>query len=71
MPYFKVEKDKVELVNLDKILWFGKHKGKTIRAVIEEGNGHYIQWCVQQEMFELDCDGEEFLGESTPVKEER
>lgn len=69
MPHFKVEKDKIELVGLDKILWFGKHKGKTIRQVINDGNGSYIQWAINQEMFELDCNGEEFLEESMPVSD--
>lgn len=69
MPKFRVEKDKPELVDINKVIWFGKHKGKTIKQIIESGEGHYIQWCIQQEIFELDCVGEDFLSESLPVKE--
>jgi len=69
MPEFKVIKSECELVSLDKVLWFGKHKGKTIRQVIESGEGKYIQWAIEKELFELDCNGEDFLSESLPVEE--
>jgi hypothetical protein len=64
MPEFKVEKEKCQLVTVDKVIWFGKHKGATIRQILDKGDYQYIEWCIQQEIFELDADGEELLSES-------
>lgn len=64
MGEFKViKKEPAPLVNLDKILWFGKHKNKSIRDIIdsEEGGPNYIRWLIGQDVIELDTNGEEYL----------
>ena len=55
MSKFIVEKDLVQEVGFDKILWMGKYKGKTIKEAIDEDAG-YINWCLGAGIFELEED---------------
>ena len=61
MGKYVVVKGEPSLVNLGKELWFGKHKGKTIRQIIDDHECFYIEWCIQKEIFELDCAGMDYL----------
>jgi len=68
MPEFKIEKKQPELVSLDKIVPFGKYKGLTIKKIIDSGDLNYIDWLQEKEIFELNCDAEDYLEESRPVE---
>ncbi len=54
----------VKIINLETVLWFGKHKGKTVEEVIDEGESSYIQWAIGEGIFQLDEAAEDYLEEN-------
>ena len=44
-----------KIMNMDDVFAFGKHKGKTLREVIEKHAG-YVHWCLREGIFELNED---------------
>ena len=64
MGNFKVQiKEPAQLVTLEKIIWFGKHKNKSIKNIIdnEDGGANYICWMINSDIIELDVDGVSYL----------
>jgi len=61
--YKVIKKEPAPLVTIDEVLWLGKHKGKTIRDIIdnEQGGPNYIRWLINQDIIELDTVGEDYL----------
>jgi len=57
MGEYRVGKDEPRILGLDDVLWFGKHKDKTVNEVINEAPG-YLIWCINSGIFELDSDAE-------------
>ena len=48
----------VPKMNYNDKFTFGKHKGKTIEDLIHD-ELQYITWCIEEEIFELDCYAQE------------
>lgn len=57
MPQSKKD---VPVRGLNYFLTFGKHKGKTLKQVIEE-EPSYIEWCMNERIFVLDEEADELL----------
>lgn len=52
----------IDILKLEDVLTFGKHKGKTVEYVIEH-YPKYVNWCLDNEIFDLTSKGHDLLEE--------